>query len=279
MHEKENAPAAEVVLTKLHAGGKFDGDSYKVSGGLHGVGISVVNALSVWLDLKIHSDGKIYHQTYARGKKTSELEIIGTSEKRGTSVHFKPDTEIMLDDNFNYDILRRRIRELAFLNRGVRILIEDERSDKKDDFCFEGGLETFIRYLNKLHTSLHDPILIEGEKLDTHVEVAIQYNETFVEKILSFANNIRTMEGGAHLSGFKGALTRTLNTYAGSENLPKNLQMKIGGDDVREGLTAIISVKIKDPQFEGQTKTKLGNTEVKGVVESLVNEKLSQFLE
>jgi DNA gyrase subunit B len=279
MHEKENIPAAEVVLTKLHAGGKFDSDSYKVSGGLHGVGVSVVNALSAWLDLKVYSDGKIYHQMYSRGKKTSELEIIGTSEKRGTCVHFKPDTGIMMDDNFNYEILKRRIRELAFLNRGVTILIEDERSDKKDEFYFEGGLETFIRYLNKLHTSLHDPILIEGEKFDTHVEVAIQYNETFVEKILSFANNIRTMEGGTHLSGFKGALTRTINTYVSNENLPKNLQTKISGDDVREGLTAIISVKIKDPQFEGQTKTKLGNTEVKGIVESLVNEKLSQFLE
>lgn len=279
MHEKEKVPAAEVVLTKLHAGGKFDGDSYKVSGGLHGVGVSVVNALSIWLDLIIYSDGKIYHQTYSRGKKTSELEIIGTTEKNGTKVHFKPDTEIMMDDNFNYDILKRRVRELAFLNRGVRIEIEDERSDDKDQFYFDGGLESFIYYLNKLHTPLHSPILIEGEKQDTYVELAIQYNETFAEKILSFANNIRTVEGGTHLSGFKGALTRTINAYATGDNIPKNLQTKISGDDVREGLTAIISVKIKDPQFEGQTKTKLGNTEVKGIVESLVNEKLARFLE
>ncbi|MBT3310827.1 MAG: DNA topoisomerase (ATP-hydrolyzing) subunit B [Desulfobacterales bacterium] len=279
IHETENIPAAEVVLTKLHAGGKFDSDSYKVSGGLHGVGISVVNALSKHLELQIFKEGKIYKQTFSKGIKTSELEIIGETEKNGTKIFFRPDMEIMEHDNFSYETLSRRLRELAFLNRGVRIIIEDERSDEKDEFHYEGGISSFVEYLNRSHTSLHTPIIIEGEKNEVQVEVAIQYNDTFKEKIYSFANNIKTNEGGFHLSGFKGALTRTINNYAVSDNIPKNQQSKIGGEDVREGLTAIVSVRIIDPQFEGQTKTKLGNSEVKGIVESLVNENLSIFLE
>ncbi len=278
MHEKEQIPAAEVVLTKLHAGGKFNNDSYKVSGGLHGVGISVVNALSIFLNLEIYQKGKKYVQTYSQGIKTSELTVVGDTEKRGTRVHFKPDTEIMNDDNFSFDILSRRMRELAFLNSGVRIIIEDERTDEKNDFCYEGGLVSFVEYLNRAHAPLHEPIFIKGEKDDVQVEVAIQYNDTYNEKIYSFANNINTAEGGFHLSGFKGALTRTINTYATSDSVPKNMQGKISGDDTREGLTAIVSVKVMQPQFEGQTKTKLGNSEVKGVVESLVNDKLADFL-
>ncbi len=279
MHETENMSAAEVVLTKLHAGGKFDSDSYKVSGGLHGVGISVVNALSENLDLEIYQNGNIYKQTFSKGIKTSELIIIGETEKNGTKVHFKPDFEIMEANEYSFDILSRRLRELAYLNSGIRIIIDDERTDEKNDFFFEGGLSSYVEYLNRLHTAIHDPIIIKGERDEVQVEVAIQYNDTYQEKIYSFANNINTREGGFHLSGFKGALTRTVNTYATSDSVPKNMQGKISGDDTREGLTAIISVKIIDPKFEGQTKTKLGNSEVKGIVESLVNEKFSEFLQ
>ncbi len=280
MHETENLPAAEVVMTKLHAGGKFDKDSYKVSGGLHGVGISVVNALSENLELEVYKSGKIYYQRYSKGAKQCELSVTGETEKRGTRVLFYPDFSVMNENEFQYEKLSRRMRELAFLNKGVRIIIEDERSAEKDDFCYEGGLISFVEYLNRNFTPLHDPIHIEGERNDVQVDVAVQYNDTFKEKLYSFANNINTIEGGFHLSGFKGALTRTLNSYASAGNLPKNKQnIKIGGDDVREGLTAIVSVKVMDPQFEGQTKTKLGNSEVKGIVESLVNEKLAIFLE
>ncbi|TYT74163.1 DNA topoisomerase (ATP-hydrolyzing) subunit B [Desulfobotulus mexicanus] len=279
IHEKEGVPAAEVVLTKLHAGGKFDNDTYKVSGGLHGVGISVVNALSDLLELTIWQKGHVFYQTFSKGKKTSELTVIGDTDLNGTQVHFKPDTSVMNTDNFIYDILSRRMREMAFLNKGVRIIIEDERSDERDDFHYEGGIRSFVEYLNRQHTVLHDPIFIEGNRNDVQIEVAIQYNDSYNEKIHSFANNINTVEGGFHLSGFKGALTRTLNAYASGDHIPKNMQEKISGDDVREGLTAIISVRIKEPQFEGQTKTKLGNSEVKGLVESLVNEKLNLFFE
>ncbi len=279
MHEKENIPAAEVVLTKLHAGGKFDNDSYKVSGGLHGVGISVVNALSKTLDLEIYKNGNVYHMTFEKGIKTSDLTITGETDKNGTRVHFAPDTDIMVDDEFSFDILVRRMRELAFLNRGITIVIEDERTDDAKTFCYEGGLKSYVEYLNKAHSVIHEPIIIEGDKNDVQVEVAIQYNDTFSEKIFTFANNINTAEGGFHLSGFKGALTRSINAYSTSDKVPKNMQAKIGGDDVREGLAAIVSVKIKDPQFEGQTKTKLGNSEVKGIVESLMNEKLAEYLE
>ena len=279
MHKKENMPALEVVMTKLHSGGKFDDNSYKVSGGLHGVGVSVVNALSSRLEVEVYTDGKVYHQEYARGIKVSELTVTGSTRRRGTKVQFWPDSEIFTVTEFSNDILIRRLRELAFLNKGVRIAFEDERSEVKEEFHYKGGIVAFCEHLNRRNTSLHKPIYIEGEKSDIQVEVAIQYNDTYIDKILSFANNINTTEGGTHLIGFKSALTRTINAYATNGNLPKNMQAKITGDDVREGLTAIISVRIRDPQFEGQTKTKLGNSEVKGLVESLVNEKLGAYFE
>jgi DNA gyrase subunit B len=279
IHHSENVPAVEVVLTKLHAGGKFNNNTYKVSGGLHGVGVSVVNALSTKLTAEIYQNGKIHQQSFEKGQKTSELNVVGDTPKRGTRIHFYPDETIFNTIEFSFDILVRRIRELAFLNKGIRIILEDERTDKKENFFYKGGVVSFVEYLNRRHTPLHKPIFIEGERSDVQIEVAIQYNATFKENIFSFANNINTAEGGFHLIGFKAALTRTLNQYATNGNLPKNLSAKISGDDVREGLTAIISVRIKSPQFEGQTKTKLGNSEVKGLVESLVNEKLSSFLE
>jgi DNA gyrase subunit B len=289
VHRTENVPAVEVVMTKLHAGGKFDDHSYKVSGGLHGVGVSVVNALSIHLEVLIYSNGKIYRQTFEKGEKTSELEIIGQTRKHGTKVQFRPDTGILNTDNFSFDTLSRRLRELAFLNKGLRIIIEDERSDLKNEFLYKGGIKSFVEYLNRRHTTLHKPIIIEGVKNEVQIEVAIQYNDTYTEtiqyndtyteKLFSFANNINTIEGGFHLIGFKAAITRTINQYASNGNLSKNLKTKISGEDVREGLTAIISLRIKSPQFEGQTKTKLGNSEVKGLVESLVNDKLSVYFE
>ncbi|MCU0599301.1 MAG: DNA gyrase subunit B, partial [Desulfobacterales bacterium] len=279
IHKTENIPALEVVLTKLHAGGKFDHDSYKVSGGLHGVGVSVVNALSDFLEAEVYLNGKIYYQTYSKGNKTCELTVTGDTKKRGTKIRFKPDTTIMTTDEFNYDTLSRRLRELAFLNKGLKITIEDERSDQKEEFKYTGGLSAFVKYLNHRQTPLHDPILIEGDKNDIQVEIAIQYNETYNEKLFSFANNINTIEGGFHLVGFKTGLTRAINQYASSPEVAKNLKFKVSGDDVREGLTAIVSVRIMSPQFEGQTKTKLGNSDVKGVVESLLNEKLSIYFE
>jgi DNA gyrase subunit B len=279
IHRTENIPAVEVVLTKLHAGGKFDNDSYKVSGGLHGVGVSVVNALSARLEVEIYQNGQIYYQEFKKGLKTKELTVVGQTEKRGTKIHFLPDDTIFNTIEFTYDILARRLRELAFLNAGLHIQIEDERSDKKDEFIYEGGIVSFVEYLNRRHIVLHNPILIQGERTDAQIEVAIQYNDTFKENMFSFANNINTIEGGFHLIGFKAALTRSLNQYVSNGNVAKNLSSKISGDDVREGLTAIVSVRIKSPQFEGQTKTKLGNSDVKGLVESLVNEKLSSYLE
>ena len=279
IQKSENMPAVEVVMTKLHSGGKFDNHSYKVSGGLHGVGVSVVNALSKFMEVEIYCENKIYHQTYEKGKKIRELTVIGKTKKRGTKIHFVPDTEILETDDFNYEILIRRLRELAFLNKGVKLTIEDERSDKKDAFFYKGGIVSFVEYLNKMNTPLHKPIFMEGTKNDVQIEVAVQYNNTFKEKIFSFANNINTIEGGFHLIGFKAALTRTINQYSTNGGLPKNLKAKISGDDIREGLAAVISIRIKSPQFEGQTKTKLGNSEVKGLVESLINEKLSIFLE
>ena len=279
IQKTENMPAVEVVMTKLHSGGKFDDHSYKVSGGLHGVGVSVVNALSKLMEVEVYTGGNIYYQTYEKGKKTRELNIIGKTKKRGTKIHFIPDTQILETDNFSYEILIRRLRELAFLNKGVKLTIEDERADKKEEFFYKGGIVSFVEYLNKRNVALHKPIFIDGIKNEVQIEVAIQYNDTFTEKLFSFANNINTIEGGFHLIGFKAALTRTINQYASNGNLPKNLQVKIGGEDVREGLTAVISIRIKTPQFEGQTKTKLGNSEVKGLVESLINEKLNIFLE
>jgi DNA gyrase subunit B len=279
IHQIEKVPAIEVVMTKLHAGGKFDNHSYKVSGGLHGVGVSVVNALSRFLEVEIYKDQKIYYQTYERGKKTCELKTIGETQKQGTKVHFFPDTDILQTNDFNFETLRRRARELAFLNKNVRILLEDERSDQKEEFYYEGGIVSFVEYLNRRNIPIHPPVFMEGERNEVQIEVAIQYNDTFTERLFSFANNINTVEGGFHLIGFKAALTRSINQYASSENLLKNVKSKISGDDVREGLTAIVSIRIKSPQFEGQTKTKLGNSDVKGLVESLVNEKLAEFFE
>jgi DNA gyrase subunit B len=280
IHKTEKIPALEVVMTKLHAGGKFDHDTYKVSGGLHGVGVSVVNALSSFLEVEIRSGGKVYYQSYERGKSTGGVQVIGKTKRRGTKVRFLPDSQIFKTIDFNFDIISGRLREMAFLNRGLKITLEDERTDKKKEYCYKGGIVSFVDYLNKGRNPLHKkPIYLEAEKQGVSMEVAMQYNETYAEKIFSFANNINTHEGGFHVVGFKSALTRTINHYASTSNLPKNLQEKLSGDDVREGLTAVISIKLRSPQFEGQTKTKLGNSEVKGLVEGLINEKLGSFLE
>ena len=281
MHPTEGRSAAEVVLTVLHAGGKFDNDSYKVSGGLHGVGVSVVNALSKWLELEIRRDGKIWRQSYRRGEPQAPLEVTGTTRRRGTRITFMPDEEIFETTEYSFDVLSQRLRELAFLNAGVRIKITDERNDgKAHDFFYEGGINSFVEYLNRAKTPLHQkPIYFKGEKGGVEMEVSMQYNDSYDEKIFSFANNINTHEGGTHLAGFKAALTRTMNTYAAGNNLMKNAKVAISGDDLREGMTCVISVKIPQPQFEGQTKTKLGNSEVKGYVESLLNERLAVYLE
>src|SRR3954451_13769639 len=273
--------AAEVVLTGLHAGGKFDNDSYKVSGGLHGVGVSVVNALSELLELEIWRNGQVYKQTYERGNPTADIEITGTTKKRGTKVTFKPDTQIFEVSEFSFDTLAQRLRELAFLNGGVTITIDDERDGKGHKFLYEGGIVSFVQYLNQNKSPVNDkPIYMRGEKDGIDAEIALQWNDGYAETLYSFANNINTHEGGTHLSGFRSALTRTINYYAGKNNLTKDLKdATISGDDIREGLTAVISVKIPRPQFEGQTKTKLGNTEVKGIVEAIVNDKLGAFLE
>ena len=280
IHKTEKIPAVEVVMTKLHAGGKFDHDSYKVSGGLHGVGVSVVNALSIFLEVEIRSGGNVYCQSYRRGKTTSPVEVVGKTKKRGTKVHFRADPEIFKTMDLSFDVISQRLRELAFLNKGLMILLEDERTDKKREYYYKGGIVSFVEYLNKGRNPCHKKVLyMEAEKDSVSMELAIQYNDTYAERILSFANNIHTHEGGSHVVGFKSALTRTINNYASTANLPKNLQEKLSGDDVREGLTAVISIKLRSPQFEGQTKTKLGNSEVKGLVEGLVNEKLGIFLE
>jgi DNA gyrase subunit B len=275
--------AAEVVLTVLHAGGKFDNDSYKVSGGLHGVGVSVVNALSEALDLEIWRNGQVYQQSYERGVPAGDLEITGTTKKRGTKVTFRPDLQIFETTEFSFDTLAQRLRELAFLNAGVTITIDDERSTdgKGHKFFYEGGIVSFVQYLNQNKASVNEkPIYMRGEKDGIDTEIALQWNDGYAETIYSFANNINTHEGGTHLSGFRSALTRTVNSYAAKNNLTKDLKdATISGDDIREGLTAVISVKIPRPQFEGQTKTKLGNTEVKGIVEAILNDKLGAFLE
>src|SRR5579872_410342 len=273
--------AAEVVLTVLHAGGKFDNESYKVSGGLHGVGVSVVNALSEILELEIWRNGQVYRQTYERGTPTADLYVTGTTKKRGTKVTFKPDSQIFETTEFSFDTLAQRLRELAFLNGGVTITIDDERDGKGHKFLYEGGIVSFVQYLNTHKASVNEkPIYMRGEKDGIDVEIALQWNDGYAETIYSFANNINTHEGGTHLSGFRSALTRTVNSYATKNNLAKDLKdATISGDDIREGLTAVISVKIPRPQFEGQTKTKLGNTEVKGIVETVINDKLGAFLE
>jgi DNA gyrase subunit B len=272
--------AAEVVLTVLHAGGKFDNDSYKVSGGLHGVGVSVVNALSETLDLEIWREGQVYHQTYERGHPTSDLEVTGTTKRRGTKVTFKPDAGIFETTVFSFDTLAQRLRELAFLNGGVTITLDDERDAKSHKFHYEGGIVSFVTHLNKNKTAVNEkPIFMKGEKDGIEAEIALQWNDGYAEMVYSFANNINTHEGGTHLSGFRSALTRTINSYTTKNTLAKDLKESITGEDIREGLTAVISVKIPRPQFEGQTKTKLGNTEVKGIVEAILNEKLGSFLE
>ena len=272
--------AAETVLTVLHAGGKFDNDSYKVSGGLHGVGVSVVNALSAELDLEIWRDSQVYKQKYQRGKPIGDLEVTGTTKKRGTKITFKPDAEIFETTEFSFDTLAQRLRELAFLNAGILITLDDERETKNHKFQYDGGIISFVKHLNKNKAAINEkPIYMKGERDGIDVEIALQWNDGYSEAIYAFANNINTHEGGTHLSGFRSALTRTINFYAGKNNLAKDLKESLSGDDIREGLTAVISVKIPRPQFEGQTKTKLGNTEVKGIVEAIVNDKLGSFLE
>ena len=280
MHQTEKVPALEVVMTKLHAGGKFDNKSYKVSGGLHGVGVSVVNALSEFLEVEVHRDGKIYFQRYEKGKKKSDLQIKGKTKRRGTRIHFRPDTSVFESIEFDFDTLAKRMRELSFLTMGVKIAISDERTGKKKEFIYKGGIKSFVEYLNKNRDILHKkPIYMEGEKGLVLMEIALQYNTSYKETIFTFANNINTREGGSHLVGFKSALTRSLNQYLQNSPFSKAFKEKLSGDDVREGLTAVVSVKLPNPQFEGQTKTKLGNSDVKGLVENMVNEGLSTFFE
>ena len=273
--------AAEVVLTVLHAGGKFDNDSYKVSGGLHGVGVSVVNALSERLDLEIWRNEQVYQQSYERGNPIAPLEMTGTTHRRGTKVTFKPDPQIFETTEYSFDTLAQRLRELAFLNGGILITIDDERDGKSHKFQYEGGIVSFVQHLNKNKTLVNEkPIFMKGDKDGIDAEIALQWNDGYSELVFSFANNINTHEGGTHLSGFRSAITRTINAYALKNTLAKDLKdASISGDDIREGLTGVISVKIPRPQFEGQTKTKLGNTEVKGIVETIINDRLGQFLE
>jgi DNA gyrase subunit B len=281
LHPAQNRPAVEVVMTTLHAGGKFDGDSYKVSGGLHGVGVSVVNALSEWLEVEVDRGGARYHQRYEHGVVKTDLKISGETDRTGTTVHWKPDSTIFETLDYNFDTLSQRLRELAFLNKGIRIQFTDERTGKKHDFQYEGGIASFVKYLNENKTVLHPaPVVHMRERDRVQVEFALQYNDGYVENIFSFVNNINTVEGGTHLVGFRAALTRTVNHYAEREGMLKALKdVTLGGDDVREGLTAVISVKLPEPQFEGQTKAKLGNTEVKGIVESVVGEGMRTYFE
>jgi DNA gyrase subunit B len=279
-HEKLNKPGVEVALTTLHAGGKFDHRVYKVSGGLHGVGVSVVNALSEWLEVEVRRDGKVYHQKYEHGKTVTKLTTIGKSKHTGTKVTFKPDREIFEQTKYSFDILSNRLRELAFLNKGLIIKLRDEANDKQAEFCFKGGIVEFVEYLNKNKEPIIKKVIyLEKEKDDIIVEIAMQYNDSYGETVYSFANNINTIEGGTHLTGFKSALTRTINQFCKNKKLLKNQEDTLSGDDVREGLAVVISVKVTNPQFEGQTKTKLGNSEVEGIVASVVNEALGSFLE
>ncbi len=280
MHKKEKRPAAEVVMTTLHSGGKFDSKIYQVSGGLHGVGVSVVNALSERLDLEIKRDGGVYVQSYERGNPVTKLERVGKTKGTGTKITFKPDREIFESTEFNFETLTQRMRELSFLNRGLKITITDERTNKSHSFQYKGGIVEFIQYLNQNKTVLHPkPIYFETKKDDIIVELALQYNSGYSETIFTFVNNINTVEGGTHLVGFKSALTRVINNYANAHNLVKDLSENISGEDTREGLCAVLSLKMRNPQFEGQTKTKLGNSEIKGIVESLVNEQLTTYFE
>lgn len=280
IHTDEGRSAAEVVLTELHAGGKFESKAYRISGGLHGVGVSVVNALSEWLDLEIKQNGQVFQQHYERGVPTSPLAVVGKTKGRGTKITFKPDSEIFEIMEFTWDILSQRLRELAFLNKGLKISLTDERTEKNQVFHYSGGIVSFVEHLNKNKTPIHPkPVYISGEKGDIIVELALQYNDGYSETLYTYANNINTREGGTHLIGFKSALTRTVNSYAGSSGLLKDAKESLSGDDIREGLTSVISVKLMNPQFEGQTKMKLGNSEVKGIVESIVNDSLGTYFE
>lgn len=282
INHKANKPAVEVVFTVLHAGGKFGGGGYKVSGGLHGVGASVVNALSEWLEVKIHKDGKLYQQRYERGKVMYPLKEIGTTDHNGTEVRFLPDKEIFEETEFDYNTLRQRLREMAFLTKGIKIVLRDNRLEepKIRTFHYEGGIKEYVEYLNKSKENLYDDIIYcEGQRGDVYVEVALQHNDSYQESTYSFVNNITTPEGGTHLTGFRNAITKTFNDYARSMKLLKDSDPNLSGEDLREGLTAIISIKISEPQFEGQTKQKLGNSEARGAVESVVSEQLTYFLE
>lgn len=280
MHKTEQMPALEVVMTKLHSGGKFDNKSYKVSGGLHGVGVSVVNALSEFLEVEVYLDGQVYSQRYEKGDKKNDLRITRETKRRGTRIHFRPDPDIFDNILFDFETLARRMRELSFLTKGVKIKITDESGGKEKEFHYEGGIKSFVDYLNKNRSVMHpNPIYLSGEREGVIMEIALQYNDSYNEKIFAFANNINTKEGGTHLIGFKSALTRSINQYLQGSNVSKNFKEKLSGDDVREGLTAVISVKLPNPQFEGQTKTKLGNSEVKGLVETFVNDGLGRFFE
>ncbi len=268
--------ALEIVMTKLHAGGKFDKKTYKVSGGLHGVGVSVVNALSETLSVEVRRDGKVYSQSYSRGNPLADVGVVGDGNETGTTVTFLPDKDIFESIDFSFETLSSRLRELAFLNKGVKIELVDERSDKGNEFCYAGGIISFVEYLNQNKVVLHPIIYVAKEKNDVQVEVALQYNDSYVENIFAFANNINTIEGGTHLSGFKSALTRTLNSYIEKNKLAEE---KLSSEDAKEGLTSVISVKLPEPQFEGQTKTRLGNSDLKGIVDSIVNSALSTFFE
>jgi DNA gyrase subunit B len=281
MHSTQKKSAAEVALTVLHAGGKFEQGAYTVSGGLHGVGISVVNALSEWLELEIWQDGQVFEQRYERGKPGAPLKNTGITKRRGTRVRFKPDNQVFETLDFSFDVLAQRLRELAFLNKGLSITLKDEQKEpaKEQVFLYKGGIVSFVEHLNEAKTPLHKPIYVKVERPEMILEVALQYNDSYAENLFSFANNINTKEGGTHLVGFKAALTRTINTYANANDLLKKDTESLTGDDVREGLTAVVSVKVRNPQFEGQTKAKLGNSEVKGVVETAVNEKLGAYFE
>ena len=279
LHPTQNKSAAEVALTVLHAGGKFEQGAYTMSGGLHGVGISVVNALSEWLELEIWQGGHVFEQVYHRGTPAAPLQVTGVTKKRGTKITFKPDTTVFETVDYSFDILAQRLRELAFLNKGLSISLTDKRSQKEQVFCYKGGIVSFVEHLNEAKTPLHKPIFISVEKPDAILEVALQYNDSYAENLFSFANNINTREGGTHLIGFKAALTRTINSYASSNDLLKKDMDSLTGDDVREGLTSVVSVKVRVPQFEGQTKAKLGNSEVKGIVEVAVNEGLGTYFE
>lgn len=282
IHPVENVSALEIVMTRLHAGGKFDKKSYKVSGGLHGVGVSVVNALSAWLEVYVHREGKIYFQRYERGIPTDPVRVTGETEINGTHIRFSADPEIFEITEFSYDVLSQRLRELAFLNKGIKIIFADERlqEPKVREFCFEGGVKSFVEFLNKTKKPLHpEPVYFEATRDDVEIELALQYNDGYNEIVFTFVNNINTREGGSHLVGLKSALTRVLNDFLKKSKLAKKMDTSFSGDDVREGITTVLSIKVPNPQFEGQTKTKLGNSEIKGIVESIVFQKLTDYFD